>query len=244
MKYDPKLRRKTRQTKPYNNNTFLNSREARSIRVQCELIEPGVRLSRLGIKHMITIFGSARAKKESLDYNNAYKIAYKLGQSLSGPDIGINSGGGPGIMEAVNKGAKESGTNSIGMGISLPFEQRNNEYISEDLEFQFHYFFTRKYWCVYLSKAFVVMPGGVGTMDELFEILTLIQTQKIPGRKPVVLFDSSFWNETINFQRMVDHGTISSTDLQLFKITDDVDEAVAHIVENINLTDLSSLKSI
>ena len=237
MEYDPKLRKQTRQTKAYNNNTFLNSREARNIRVQCEMQEPGERLKRLGIKHMITFFGSARTKPEHLDYKNARDIAYKLGKSMGGPDIGISTGGGPGIMEAANKGAKESGCiSSIGMGITLPYEQRNNDYISKDLEFQFHYFFTRKYWCVYLSKAFVVMPGGVGTMDELFEILTLIQTQKIPGYIPIVLFNSEFWNKTINFDAMVDHGTISVEDLDLFKITDDVDEAVAHITDNIDLS--------
>lgn len=236
MEYDPKLRKRTRQTKAYNSNTFLNSREARNIRVQCEMTEPGARLKRLGIEHMITFFGSARTQPDHPDYINAYNLAFKLGEKLNGPDLGINSGGGPGIMQAVNKGAKDSGAKSIGMGISLPFEQRNNEHISEDLEFQFHYFFTRKYWCVYLSKAFVVMPGGVGTMDELFEILTLIQTQKIPGDKPIVLFNSEFWNRTINFQSMVDHGTISEQDLNLFKITDDVDQAVQHVFANIDLT--------
>lgn len=235
MEYDPKLRKKTRQTKAYNNNTFLNSREARNIRVQCEMLEPGERLNKLGIEHLITFFGSARTKPEHTDYMDAYKIAYKLGEWCSS-DIGISSGGGPGIMEAANQGAKDSGAKSVGMGISLPFEQRNNEYISEDLEFQFHYFFTRKYWCVYLSKAFVVMPGGVGTMDELFEILTLIQTEKIPGKKPIVLYNSEFWNETVNFQRMVDHGTISSSDLDLFLVTDSIDAAVNHITDNIDLS--------
>lgn len=235
MEYDPKLRKKTRQTKAYNNNTFLNSREARNIRVQCEMLEPGERLNKLGIEHLITFFGSARTKPEHTDYMNTYKIAYKLGKWCSS-EIGISSGGGPGIMEAANRGAKDSGAKSVGMGISLPFEQRNNEYISEDLEFQFHYFFTRKYWCVYLSKAFVVMPGGVGTMDELFEILTLMQTEKIPGKKPIVLYNSEFWNETVNFQRMVDHGTISSSDLDLFLVTDSIDAAVNHITDNIDLS--------
>lgn len=236
MEYNPKHRRKLRNTKAYNNNTFLNSREARSIRVQCELQEPGERLKHLGIEHMITVFGSARAKDGTQDYSDAYKIAYKLGKWAKS-NIGISSGGGPGIMEAVNRGAKDAGASSIGMGISLPFEQRNNEYVSSDLDFEFHYFFTRKYWCVYLSKAFVVMPGGVGTMDELFEILTLIQTKKISKKNiPIVLFNSSFWNETINFQRMVDHGTISKEDLDLFIITDDTDVAVEHIVKNIDLS--------
>ena len=236
MEYNPKHRRKLRNTKAYNNNTFLNSREARNIRVQCELMEPEIRLDRLGVRHMITFFGSARPDDTHPDYQNAYKIAYKLGKWAT-DDIGISCGGGPGVMEAVNRGAKDAGANSVGMGISLPFEQRNNEYVSSDLDFEFHYFFTRKYWCVYLSKAYVVMPGGVGTMDELFEILTLIQTKKISGfPRPIVLFDSSFWNETINFQRMVDHGTISPEDLELFKITDDIDEAVKHVTDNIHLS--------
>lgn len=236
MEYNPKHRRKLRNTKAYNNNTFLNSREARSIRVQCELQEPGERLKHLGIEHMITVFGSARAKDGTQDYSDAYKIAYKLGK-WARSNIGISSGGGPGIMEAVNRGAKDAGASSIGMGISLPFEQRNNEYVSSDLDFEFHYFFTRKYWCVYLSKAFVVMPGGVGTMDELFEILTLIQTKKISKKNiPIVLFNSDFWDKTINFQHMVNHGTISKEDLDLFMITDDTDAAVDHIVKNIDLS--------
>lgn len=235
MEYNPKLRRKLRHTKAYNNNTFLNSREARAIRIQCEIIEPGHRLERFGIHHMITFFGSARLASDHPDYIAAYEIAKSFATKYKAPDLAISSGGGPGIMEAVNKGAKEGGANSIGMGISLPFEQQNNEYITADLDFEFHYFFTRKYWCVYLSKAFVIMPGGVGTMDELFEILTLIQTQKMPA-KPIVLYNSDFWNGVVSFDKMVEHGTISPEDVKLFKITDDVDEAVKYIWDSIDLT--------
>lgn len=239
MEYDPRLRRKTRHTKAYNNNTFLNSREARSLRIQCEIIEPGVRLEKFGIKHMITFFGSARLSNDHPDYIAAYQMAKKFAEEYHAPDLGISSGGGPGIMEAVNKGAKEGGANSIGMGISLPFEQHNNEFISKDLDFEFHYFFTRKYWCVYLSKAFVIMPGGVGTMDELFEILTLIQTCKMPA-KPIVLYNSDFWNNVVNFDRMVEHGTISQKDLNLFSITDNVDDAVKYIWDRIDLSAFES----
>ena len=139
-------------------------------------------------------------------------------------------------MQAVNKGAFESGAKSIGMGISLPFEQHNNEYISPDLDFEFHYFFTRKYWCVYLSKAYVMMPGGVGTMDELFEVLTLIQTGKITGNRPIVLFDSKFWKNAVNFQAMVDQGTISQSDLDLFTYCDTVDEAYDFITTTAPVT--------
>ena len=240
MKYDPTQRKNQKNTKAYNSNTFLNSREARNIRVQCEMTEPAVRLNRLGIKHMITFFGSARSGREdnfaNPDYKAAYDIAYKLGETFwMDTTIGITSGGGPGIMEAVNRGAHDSGANSIGMGISLPFEQSNNEYISPDLDFEFHYFFTRKYWCVYLSKAFVIMPGGVGTMDEFFEILTLLQTQKIMRKKPIVLYNAQFWHRVLDFSVMINHGTISTEDLSLFKITNDVDDAVKYISDNIDL---------
>ena len=236
MKYNPKQRRKLRSTKAYNNNTFLNSREARSLRIQCEMIEPGIRLKRLGVEHMITFFGSARPKEDNQNYIDARTLARKLGETEGrNGDVGISSGGGPGIMEAVNRGAREGGAKSIGMGISLPFEQRNNEYVSSDLDFEFHYFFTRKYWCVYLTKAYVIMPGGVGTLDELFEILTLIQTQKMPA-VPIVLFNSDFWNRVVNFDTMIEYGTISPEDVNLFKITDDYDEAVKYITDNIDLS--------
>ena len=238
MEYNPKLRRKLRSTKAYNNNTFLNSRESRHIRVQCEIEEPGMRLDRLGIDHMITFFGSARTKETHDDYKNAYKLAYKMGKwsSKKASNVGISSGGGPGIMEAVNKGAFESGGKSIGMGISLPFEQSNNEFITPDLDFEFHYFFTRKYWCVYLSKAYVMMPGGVGTMDELFEVLTLLQTQKIKRTMPIVLFNKDFWKRAVNFESLVDHGTVSKEDLELFEYHDDVDRAKDYIISNMDLS--------
>jgi len=238
MEYNPKHRRRTRETKAYNNNTFLNSREARHIRVQCEIVEPGIRLNRLGVDNMVTFFGSARTKPDQKDYQDAYKLAYKLGEwtKQHAPTTGISSGGGPGIMEAVNKGAYESGAKSIGMGISLPFEQHNNEYISPDLDFEFHYFFTRKYWCVYLSKAYVLMPGGVGTMDELFEVLTLIQTQKIQKPKPIVLYNSDFWKNAVNFDQFIKQGTIGPEDMELFEYHDDVDTAVDYITNNIVLT--------
>lgn len=235
-KYNPKHRRSVRNTKAYKNNTYMSSREARSIRVLCEMEEPRVRLKRVGVEHMVSFFGSARLQEEHPDYQSAYKMSYKIGDWLKqhAPTVGISSGGGPGIMEAVNAGAFDSGCQSIGMGISLPFEQRNNEYISTELDFEFHYFFTRKYWCVYLSKAFVVMPGGVGTLDELGEILTLIQTNKIKIDVPIVLFNSTFWNNTVNFQYMVDYGTISQEDLDRFVITDDINRAVDIVIDGVS----------
>jgi len=122
------------------------------------------------------------------------------------------------------------------MGIILPFEQHNNEYISPDLDFEFHYFFTRKYWCVYLSKAYVMMPGGVGTMDELFEVLTLIQTQKIQKPKPIVLYNSDFWRGAVNFDKLIQQGTISPEDLELFQYHDNIESAKEYITENMILT--------
>lgn len=238
MKYDPKARKSIRNTKAYNNKTFINSREARPIRIQCELVEPNMRLKRLGVEHLISFFGSARLNEGHVDYADTYKLAYKLGEWTKeyAPNVAISSGGGPGIMEATNRGALESGALSVGMGIDLPFEQRNNLYITPDLDFGFHYFFTRKFWCVYLTKAFAVMPGGVGTLDELFEILTLIQTQKITLDIPIVLYNESFWKSVVNFDALVDHGTISADDLKLFKYCDDVDDAYNHITQNIKLS--------
>ena len=241
MKYDPSRRRRLRETKAYKNNTFMNSREARNIRIQCEMIEPAMRLKRLGVDHMITFFGSARLGNhddfDNVDYCSAHELAKKLGGWANAKgNIGISSGGGPGIMEAVNRGAHDAGCKSIGMGISLPFEQHNNNYVSPELDFEFHYFFTRKYWCVYLSKAYVIMPGGVGTMDELGEILTLIQTEKMK-KCPIVLFNSEFWNNAINFDYMIEYGTISQSDKDALFVTDSVDDAFEHIVNNIQLND-------
>ncbi len=136
----------------------------------------------------------------------------------------ICSGGGPGIMEAANRGAHNVGGKSIGLGISLPFEQGVNEYIPDDLQFEFHYFFVRKYWFVLLAKALIAFPGGFGTMDELFETLTLVQTKKV-DMAPVILFGSEFWNSVINFDALVEWGTISPEDLDLFIIVDTVEEA-------------------
>jgi hypothetical protein len=235
-KYNPKRRRSLRGTKAYNNKTFLNSTEGRSIRIQCELEEPAVRLKRLGIDHLITVFGSARTAEEDRWYKDAYMLSYKLGEWCKNhSNVAISSGGGPGIMEAVNRGAFDSGAKSVGMGISLPFEQFNNDYLTSDLDFEFHYFFTRKYHCVYLAKAFVAMPGGVGTMDELFEVLTLIQTQKLKLNVPIVLYGKEFWNSVVNFEKLVEFGTISPEDLNLFKVCDSVDEAYEYITKNIEL---------
>ena len=151
----------------------------------------------------------------------------------------ICSGGGPGIMEAANRGAHNAGGKSIGLGISLPFEQGVNEYIPDKLKFEFHYFFVRKYWFVLMAKALVAFPGGFGTMDELFETLTLVQTGKVTDAPPIILFGSEFWNRVVNFDALVEWGTISPEDLQLFTIVDTVEQARDAIIEQLSARFLS-----
>jgi uncharacterized protein (TIGR00730 family) len=138
----------------------------------------------------------------------------------------VCSGGGPGIMEASNRGALDvPGGRSVGLGISLPFEEKVNDYVSPELAFQFHYFFMRKYWFAYLAKAMVILPGGFGTFDEFFEILTLRQTGKIKKNLPMVLFGLDYWDSVMNIPKMVEWGTIAERDLELFHRTDSVDDA-------------------
>ncbi|HHM01502.1 MAG TPA: TIGR00730 family Rossman fold protein [Caldithrix abyssi] len=138
----------------------------------------------------------------------------------------ITTGGGPGIMEAANKGAMEAGGRSIGLNISLPMEQFPNPYITPELNFEFHYFFMRKYWFLYFAKAIVVFPGGFGTLDEMMEVLTLIQTKKVNKKMPIVLFGREFWDSVLNIDALVEWGTISARDVNLFKYVDTVDEAM------------------
>ena len=141
----------------------------------------------------------------------------------------ITSGGGPGIMEAANRGASEAKGLSVGLNITLPFEQSGNQWLTPDLSMEFHYFFMRKFWFIYLAKALVVFPGGFGTMDELFELLTLSQTKKMEKIIPVVLFGGEFWSHVINWDYLVEAGTISREDLALFEICDTVDEAFDYL---------------
>jgi uncharacterized protein (TIGR00730 family) len=142
----------------------------------------------------------------------------------------ISTGGGPGIMEAANRGAYEAGGRSVGLNIELPFEQDPNPYQTWDLSFEFNYFFIRKFWFSYLAKALVVFPGGFGTMDELFELLTLVQTKIISKPLPIILFGSEYWNEIMNLKAMAKWGMISEKDLDLFQVMDDVDQAYDYLV--------------
>jgi uncharacterized protein (TIGR00730 family) len=141
----------------------------------------------------------------------------------------VCSGGGPGIMEAANKGAKLAGGSSIGLNISIPFEQFVNKYVDEDLAFEFHYFFMRKFWFMYLAKALIAFPGGFGTLDELMEVLTLVQTGKIKKPMKIIVYGESYWKNLINFDHMIEMGTISKKDLQLFDFCNTVDDAFEKI---------------
>jgi uncharacterized protein (TIGR00730 family) len=169
-----------------------------------------------------------------LDMARYYEDARRLAHMLTTWSIQIparrhrfvvTTGGGPGIMEAANLGAHEAGGKTIGLNIQLPFEQYPNEYITPSLNFQFHYFFMRKFWFAYLAKGLVIFPGGFGTMDELFEILTLAQTDKLAKKILVIIYGSEYWHRIINFQAFVDAGAISPQDLDQFKIVDTPDEA-------------------
>ena len=191
----------------------------RVLRIQAEFVEGFDALAHVG--PAVTVFGSARVHRDDPMYAAAQQVATGLARH----GFAIITGGGPGIMEAANRGAREGGALSVGCNIELPFEQGLNEYV--DLGIEFHYFFVRKMMFVKYAEAFVIFPGGFGTLDELFEALTLIQTGKIV-HFPVVLFGSAYWKGLIDWIRdpVLKEGKISPDDLDLMVITDDVDEAV------------------
>jgi uncharacterized protein (TIGR00730 family) len=195
----------------------------RVLRIQSEFIDGFGTLAELG--PAISFFGSARTPPDHPMYATAEHLAAKLARA----GIAVITGGGPGIMEAANKGAAEAGGVSVGLGIELPFEAGLNPYVN--LGINFRYFFARKTMFVKYAQGFVVLPGGFGTLDELFEALTLVQTQKVTSF-PVVLFDSGYWSGLVDWLRKVgvERGSISVTDLETFTVTDDVDEAVAMLL--------------
>ena len=182
-----------------------------------------------------------RAKKD-LEMSKYYEDARNLSNKLTRWSKNlkskksryiITSGGGGGIMEAANRGAKEAGGISMGLTISLPFEATSNEYLPKELDLKFHYFFMRKFWFTYLTKGIVVWPGGLGTLDELFDILTLLQCKKVNRKIPIVLFGREFWDGLINWERLIKAGTISAEDMNLFIIKDTVEETFDFLINNI-----------
>jgi len=220
-----------KRIKAYNNQEFLNSRNARALRILSEYLEPKSRFDEHGVDDTIVFFGSARFKEGNRWYEAARQLAYRLTEwsKALAPETKrrfvVCSGGGPGIMEAASRGASEAKGVSVGLGISIPIEQTDNAYLTRELGFHFHYFFMRKFWFAYLAKAVIVFPGGFGTLDELMEVVTLVQTKKMKKPMPIVLFGSEYWNEVVNFDALVRHGTINAEDLNIMHRTDSVDDA-------------------
>jgi hypothetical protein len=242
---------------------FLKSALGRDIRVLSELMGPAHRFDKYGIKHTIAFFGSARTlstkdvkkqiklaekakKRKELKklkglakvaryYDECRELGRRLGEWSKGLDekFALVTGGGPGIMEAGNRGAKDAKMPSIGLNIELPFEQSPNPYISKQLNLNFNYFFIRKYWFLYQAKALVAFPGGYGTLDEFFETLTLIQTRKVNKPMPIVLYGKEFWEKVMNLDYLAETSMISPEDLDLMHVTDSVDDAFEYITKGI-----------
>jgi uncharacterized protein (TIGR00730 family) len=217
----------------YKNTRFLESRTGRSVRILSEYLYPLAHFRNERVHDTVVFFGSARIKESgplSRYYEEARELARKVTEwsdsiEHSKRRFVVTTGGGPGIMEAANRGAADAGGKSIGLNIGLPFEQKPNPYITSDLCFEFHYFFMRKFWFAYLAKALVVFPGGFGTLDELTELLTLTQTRKLEKKMVILLYGSEFWKEVLNFDALARHGMISPEDLNLIQWADDVESA-------------------
>jgi uncharacterized protein (TIGR00730 family) len=251
----------------YRNERFLESADARTLRIVAEYLEPQARLRRAGVQNTVVFFGSARmlpreeaarrlrelenqakgggstpairelqAARTVVQMSRYYEDARELARLITRWSLSLRngshflvvcSGGGPGIMEAANRGAAEAGGISIGFNIKLPMEQKPNPYITPELSFLFRYFFMRKLWFAQPAKALIVFPGGFGTMDEMWEFLTLVQTHKLGHRATILLYGSKFWKKAINFDWLLEAGTIVQEDLKLFRFVDSPAEAFA-----------------
>src|SRR5262245_23661259 len=264
----------SQQPLAYQHPEFLESAEARPIRILAEYLEPLRRFKDQKIQDTVVFFGSARVdsreraeralrtlrargvhgaddhyqaeltkSRKALEWARYYEEARELARLLTTwsrtlPSehhrFVVTSGGGPGIMEAANRGAHEAGGKTIGLNIRLPFEQDANPYITEGLHFEFHYFFMRKFWFAYLAKALVIFPGGFGTLDELFEILTLVQTDKLSKKIEVILYGREYWKEVIDLKPMIEWGAIAEQDLDLMHWAETPGEAFerlrAHLI--------------
>jgi len=242
--------------KAYKNLDFLNSTDARTLRILAEYLHPKAQFLSQGLQNTIVVFGSARAPAPEeaehikaanpndprLKLTSYYEQTVELTNRLTQWSLDLDekeqlfvvcTGAGPGVMMAANRGAHEAGGKNAGLAISLPNETVANPYVTPELHFEFHYFFTRKFWFAYFAKALIIMPGGFGTLDELFEILTLIQTKKIERPLPIVLFGKEFWNKLINFETLVEFGTISPEDLNLVHLSDQVEDAFQFITSKL-----------
>ena len=259
----------------YNDPDFLDSDEARPIRILAEYLEPLRRFQAQNIQDTVVFFGSARISsreradaeldglirrlggrnapeseqhlalgRKAVEWSRYYEEARELAKLLTEWSLGlgspthrfvVTSGGGPGIMEAANRGAQEAGGKTVGLNIKLPFEQGPNPYITDGLHFEFHYFFMRKFWFAYMAKALVIFPGGFGTLDEMFEILTLMQTEKLAKQIQIVLYGAEYWNRILDLEPMLEWGAISKPDLDLLQHADTPQQAFdvlkAHLVK-------------
>src|SRR5450432_4633650 len=218
----------------YLNQEFLSSPDARVLRIMSEYLEPFAHFRREKIRDTVVFFGSARLR-EGGPMAKYYDDARTLARLLTEWSVQFTnttyrfvvcSGGGPGIMEAANRGAHDAGGRTIGLNIGLPQEQRPNPYITPGLSFEFHYFFMRKLWFAHTASALVAFPGGFGTLDEMFEILTLQQTAKLDRKIVMLLYGSDYWREIVNFEALVRHGMVSPEDLKLFTFVDDPATAI------------------
>jgi uncharacterized protein (TIGR00730 family) len=252
---------------------FLESDEARPVRILAEYLEPLRRFKEQKIQDTVVFFGSARVdsrdraeralqtlrargvneidaqyeaelakSRKALEWARYYEDARELARLFTAWTLSlqsdnhrfvVTSGGGPGIMEAANRGAREAGGKTIGLNIRLPFEQGANPYITEGLHFEFHYFFMRKFWFAYLSKALVVFPGGFGTLDELFEVLTLVQTDKLSKKIGVVLYGREYWEQVLDLKPMAEWGAIAKKDLELLHYADTPVDAFQHLRDHL-----------
>jgi len=255
----------SQQPLAYLHPEFLESEEARPIRILAEYLEPLGRFKEEKIQDTVVFFGSARVDsreraeramrtlkargirnadqayeqeltktRKALEWARYYEEARELARLLTTWSLSlqsdnhrfvVTSGGGPGIMEAANRGAREAGGKTVGLNIRLPFEQGANPYISDRLHFEFHYFFMRKFWFAYLSKALVIFPGGFGTCDELFEILTLVQTDKLSKKIGVILYGREYWDQVLRLEPMAEWGAIAENDLELLHYADTPSDA-------------------
>jgi uncharacterized protein (TIGR00730 family) len=265
----------SQQPVAYLNPDFLESAEARPVRILAEYLEPLRRFKEEKIQDTVVFFGSARIDsreraeralatlrargirtadehyhaelrktRKAVEWARYYEEARELARLLTAWSLTlqsehhrfvVTSGGGPGIMEAANRGAREAGGKTIGLNIRLPFEQGANPYITEGLHFEFHYFFMRKFWFAYLAKALVIFPGGFGTCDELFEILTLVQTDKLSKHIQVILYGSEYWDQVLNLSPMAEWGAIADSDIELLHRANTPQEAFeklrSHLIE-------------
>ena len=256
----------------YHDLEFLESSDARPLRILAEYLEPRRRFRLQNIQDTVVFFGSARtlsregaeqellklgtdeAKKRSdyeaalkrgqkaLEWSRYYEDARQLAHLLTTWSLSLEeprrrfvvcSGGGPGIMEAANRGATEAGGKTVGLNIRLPFEQGPNPYITDGLHLEFHYFFMRKFWFAYLAKALVIFPGGFGTLDEMFEILTLDQTRKLSKKLCVILYGSEYWDQVLHFAPLVEWGAISEEDLGMLCRVDSVEAAFEQLKQHL-----------